>query len=80
MFVTVSNHFQLGLTDNILADLFHFWKLEYNLLNRDTGCLIVCMSKKLELIDANGKLHHGHAQEFAMKHGAGNCTNYFSFF
>ncbi|CAB3244423.1 unnamed protein product [Arctia plantaginis] len=62
---------ELNLSDHILGDLFHFWKLEYDHLNRDTGCMIICMSKKLDLIDASGKLHHGNAKEFAMKHGAG---------
>ncbi|XP_047030718.1 general odorant-binding protein 1-like [Helicoverpa zea] len=63
---------ELNLNEQILADLFHFWKLEYSLLGRDTGCAIICMSKKLDLLDANGRMHHGNAAEFAKKHGAGD--------
>ncbi|XP_075981072.1 general odorant-binding protein 1-like [Anticarsia gemmatalis] len=61
---------ELNMSDSVLADLYHFWKLQYNLLNRDTGCIIICMSKKLDLIDSDGLLHHGNAHDFAVKHGA----------
>ncbi|XP_038210980.1 pheromone-binding protein 2-like [Zerene cesonia] len=61
---------ELNLTDNILVDLYHFWKEDAALIKRDTGCAIACMSKKLDLVDPSGKLHHGNAQEFALKHGA----------
>nr|AXN76740.1 odorant binding protein PBP3 [Clostera restitura] len=61
---------ELQLDDQIIVDLFHYWKLDYSLLNRNIGCLIICMSKKLDLIDESGRLHHGNAHEFAMNHGA----------
>ena len=61
---------ELGLTDQIVVDLYQFWKLQYALLNRDTGCAIICMSKKLDLLDGTGRMHHGNTQEFAVSHGA----------
>ncbi|XP_023936564.2 pheromone-binding protein-like [Bicyclus anynana] len=61
---------ELNLSENVLADMYHFWKADHALLHRDTGCAIVCMSKKLNLLDTSGKLHHGNAQEFAVNHGA----------
>nr|AAF16702.1 pheromone binding protein 3 [Manduca sexta] len=61
---------ELGLTDQIVVDLYQFWKLQYALLNRDTGCAIICMSKKLDLLDSTGRMHHGNTQEFAVSHGA----------
>lgn len=54
-----------------MADMYNYWKEDYALLNRDFGCAIICMSKKLNLIDPEGNLHHGNAAEFAKKHGAG---------
>ncbi|KAM3959415.1 pheromone binding protein 3 [Aphomia sociella] len=62
---------ELDHSEHIISDLYHYWKQEYELLNRDTGCVILCMSKKLNLVDPSGKLHHGNTQEFAMQHGAG---------
>ncbi|XP_013195995.2 general odorant-binding protein 1-like [Amyelois transitella] len=61
---------ELQLPDHIISDLYHYWKEDYTLLNRDTGCTILCMSKKLDMVDSEGKLHHGNTQEFALKHGA----------
>nr|QAT78216.1 pheromone-binding protein 3B [Plutella xylostella] len=63
---------ELNLPDHLVGDFYHYWRQEYALLDRDLGCAILCMSRKLELIDASGKLHHGNTQEFAEKHGADN--------
>ncbi|CAH4032468.1 unnamed protein product [Pieris brassicae] len=60
----------LDLANCFRRDLYHFWKEDYGLLKRDTGCAIMCMSQKLQLVDTSGNLHHGNAQEFAVKHGA----------
>nr|XP_053614543.1 general odorant-binding protein 1-like isoform X2 [Plodia interpunctella] len=62
---------ELQLPDHIVSDLYHYWREDYSLLNRDTGCAILCMSKKLDMVDSEGKLHHGNTREFAEKHGAG---------
>ncbi|CAG9796000.1 unnamed protein product [Diatraea saccharalis] len=61
----------LDLPDEVSADFANFWKDGYQLSNRLTGCAIMCMSKKLDLLDPEGKMHHGNTMEFAKKHGAG---------
>nr|2KPH_A Chain A, Pheromone binding protein [Amyelois transitella] len=61
---------ELDLPDSINEDFYKFWKEDYEITNRLTGCAIKCLSEKLEMVDADGKLHHGNAREFAMKHGA----------
>nr|QRF70943.1 pheromone binding protein [Semiothisa cinerearia] len=63
---------ELNLDDNLISDLYHYWKLDFSLLQRETGCAIICMSKKLELLGEDGKLHHGNAKEYAMRNGAGD--------
>ncbi|XP_053614541.1 pheromone-binding protein [Plodia interpunctella] len=61
---------ELDLPDSINMDFYNFWKEDYEITNRLTGCAIKCLSEKLEMVDADGKLHHGNAHEFATKHGA----------
>nr|BBB15987.1 pheromone binding protein-A [Ostrinia latipennis] len=61
---------ELDLPDTINADFYNFWKEGYELSNRLTGCAIMCLSSKLDLVDPEGKLHHGNTHEFAKKHGA----------
>lgn len=62
---------QLSLPDSVDVDFGNFWKEDYEVTNRFTGCAIICLSTKLELISPDGTLHHGNTQEFAKKHGAG---------
>nr|AGS41497.1 pheromone binding protein [Xestia c-nigrum] len=61
---------EMDLPESVTTDFYNFWKEGYEFTNRQTGCAILCLSSKLELLDQELKLHHGKAQEFAMKHGA----------
>ncbi|XP_047536248.1 general odorant-binding protein 1-like [Vanessa atalanta] len=61
---------ELGLGDHIIQDFFNYWREEYELVNRDMGCAIMCMASKLDLITDDMKIHHGNAHEFAKSHGA----------
>nr|Q27388.2 RecName: Full=Pheromone-binding protein; Short=PBP; Flags: Precursor [Heliothis virescens]CAA65604.2 pheromone binding protein [Heliothis virescens] len=61
---------EMDLPDSVTTDFYNFWKEGYEFTNRHTGCAILCLSSKLELLDQEMKLHHGKAQEFAKKHGA----------
>ncbi|KAL4704882.1 hypothetical protein ACJJTC_019460 [Scirpophaga incertulas] len=61
---------ELDLPNTINKDFTNFWKEDYELTDRNTGCAIMCMSSKLELLDPNGKLHHGNTRDFAKTHGA----------
>nr|AQU15093.1 pheromone binding protein 2 [Ectropis obliqua]QJI08331.1 pheromone binding protein 2b [Ectropis obliqua] len=61
---------ELDLPDAVTKEFLNFWREGYEVKNRLTGCAIICMSEKLELLDEGLKLHHGNAKEFAKKHGA----------
>nr|AOG12881.1 pheromone binding protein [Eogystia hippophaecolus] len=61
---------EMELPDSIDVDFYNFWKEDYEVSNRYTGCAIICLSTKLDLVDPDGGLHHGNAHEFAKKHGA----------
>ncbi|CAK1550282.1 unnamed protein product [Leptosia nina] len=61
---------ELNLGNHIIQDFINYWREEYELINRDTGCAIMCMASKHDLITEDMKLHHGKAHEFAKSHGA----------
>lgn len=65
----------------MIQDLYNFWRQDYELVNRDIGCMLLCMASKFEMIDGDMKFHHGNAHEFAKAHGAGITykTVYFKF-
>ncbi|CAH2240939.1 general odorant-binding protein 1-like [Pararge aegeria] len=61
---------ELGLGEHIMNDFYNYWREDYELLNRDTGCAIMCMASKFDLISDDMNLHHKNAHEFAKTHGA----------
>nr|AVL25107.1 PBP1 [Conogethes punctiferalis] len=65
---------EIDLPDSVNAELYNFWKEDYQLTNRQAGCALVCMSTKLDLVDPDGNMHHGNAHEYAKKHGADDAT------
>lgn len=65
---------KLNLGDHIIQDFYNYWREEYDLVHAETGCAIMCMASKLDLITDDRKLHHGNAHEFAKSHGAGKYT------
>lgn len=61
----------MDLPESVTKDFMNFWKPDYQLTDRHTGCAIICLSSKLELLDESLNLHHGNAKDFAKNHGAG---------
>lgn len=65
---------ELNVGEHIMQDMYNFWREEYELVNRDLGCMIMCMAVKLDLIGADQKMHHGKAEDFAKSHGADDAV------
>lgn len=57
----------------------NFWKEGYEIKSREAGCAIMCLSKKLEVIDPEGKLHKGKTTEFIVAHGTGKYNKAINF-
>ncbi|XP_041984865.1 general odorant-binding protein 1-like [Aricia agestis] len=64
---------ELNMGDHIMQDFTNYWKEDYQLLNREFGCMVLCMASKHNLLTEDG-LHHDNAHEFAKKHGADDDT------
>ncbi|CAH0401088.1 unnamed protein product [Chilo suppressalis] len=61
---------ELEIKDGIMYEIYQLWKENYDGLSRETGCVLHCMSQKLDLFNVQGKFEHGNTKEFIMKHGA----------
>nr|AFM36757.1 pheromone-binding protein 2 [Agrotis ipsilon] len=61
---------EVNAGEHIMQDIYNFWREEYQLVNRDLGCMVLCMANKLGLIGEDQKMHHAKAEEFAKSHGA----------
>nr|UYL69203.1 pheromone binding protein 1 [Agriphila aeneociliella] len=65
---------EYNIKEGTLGQIFNFWREDFTTNSRDIGCTIYCLSTKLDLLDPEGKLHHGNAAEFAMQHGSDEAT------
>nr|QEI46784.1 pheromone-binding protein 3 [Galleria mellonella] len=62
---------ELNVGDHILQEMQNFWREEYDLVHRDTGCMLTCMAAKHDLIViTEDRMHHENAHAFAKAHGA----------
>nr|QEL50338.1 pheromone binding protein 2 [Maruca vitrata]QEL50345.1 pheromone binding protein 2 [Maruca vitrata] len=65
---------ELKLPDSTAKELMYFWKEGYEVKSREAGCTILCLSKKLEILDPEGKLHKGKTADFIKQHGSDDET------
>nr|AAF16710.1 pheromone binding protein 2 [Manduca sexta] len=65
---------ELSVGDHIIQDFYNYWREDYDLLNRDFGCMVICMAVKHDLINDQLTMHHGNAHAFAKTHGADDDT------
>nr|QHI06957.1 pheromone-binding protein [Helopeltis theivora] len=52
----------------------YFWKEDFQVTSREAGCAIFCLSKKMDIIDPEGKLHKGKTNDFLKQHGSDDDT------
>nr|QIJ45731.1 phenomenon binding protein [Glyphodes pyloalis] len=65
---------ELSLQESTAKELMYFWKEDYEGTNREAGCAILCLSKKMDIIDPEGKLHKGKTNDFLKQHGSDDET------
>nr|UDM59723.1 putative pheromone binding protein 3 [Corcyra cephalonica] len=66
---------ELNVGENVMQEMQNFWREEYDLVHRDTGCMILCMATKHDLLHIEEyKLHHAKSEDFAKTHGADEDT------
>nr|BAG71419.1 pheromone binding protein [Diaphania indica] len=65
---------ELSLPESTAKELMFFWKDGYEVSSREAGCTILCLSKKMDLIDPEGKLHKGKSADFVKQHGTDDET------
>nr|AGJ83349.1 pheromone binding protein 1 [Dendrolimus kikuchii] len=60
---------EMDLPD-VSADVFNYWKEDFVITRRETGCLFSCLAKKVNMQHSDGLVHKDNTHKFAMKHGA----------
>ncbi|KAJ2948744.1 hypothetical protein O0L34_g8005 [Tuta absoluta] len=47
-----------GLTTDVMDEFKHFWREDFEVVHRELGCAIICMSNKFSLLKEDTRIHH----------------------
>ncbi|XP_041984554.1 general odorant-binding protein 2-like [Aricia agestis] len=47
-----------GLTKDVMEEFQHFWSENFEVVHRELGCAIICMSNKFSLMHDDARVHH----------------------
>ncbi|CAH4032467.1 unnamed protein product [Pieris brassicae] len=47
-----------GLTADILEGFQNFWSEDFDVVHRELGCALICMSNKFTLMQEDARMHH----------------------
>nr|AKF16202.1 general odorant binding protein 2 precursor [Conopomorpha sinensis]QGN03652.1 putative odorant binding protein 22 [Conopomorpha sinensis] len=53
-----------GLTTDILEEFQHFWREDFEVVHRELGCAIMCMSNRLTLMHDDARMHHANMHDY----------------
>ncbi|CAH2240941.1 jg9677 [Pararge aegeria aegeria] len=47
-----------GLSPEVLEQFQHFWSEDFEVVHRELGCALICMSNKFSLMQDDARIHH----------------------
>nr|AGJ71277.1 general odorant-binding protein 2 [Dendrolimus tabulaeformis]AGJ83352.1 general odorant-binding protein 2 [Dendrolimus punctatus]ARO70497.1 General Odorant Binding Protein 2-2 [Dendrolimus punctatus] len=53
-----------GLSPEILEEFQHFWSEDFEVVHRELGCAIICMSNKFSLLQEDTRMHHVNMHDY----------------
>nr|AXN76738.1 odorant binding protein GOBP2 [Clostera restitura] len=64
-----------GLTAEIMEEFKHFWSEDFEVVHRELGCAIICMSGKFSLMHDDARMHHENMDEYIKSFPNGNVLS-----
>lgn len=55
---------QSGLSAEVLEEFKHFWNEDFEVVHRELGCAIICMSNKFSLMEEDSRMHHVNMHDY----------------
>ncbi|KOB67260.1 General odorant binding protein 2, partial [Operophtera brumata] len=55
---------QSGLSAEVLEEFQHFWREDFEVVHRELGCAIICMSNKFSLMQEDSRMHHVNMHDY----------------
>nr|AOG12862.1 general odorant binding protein [Eogystia hippophaecolus] len=53
-----------GLSSEIMEEFKHFWSEDFEVVHRELGCAIICMSNKFSLLKDDTRMHHMNMDDY----------------
>ncbi|XP_023936560.2 general odorant-binding protein 2-like [Bicyclus anynana] len=53
-----------GLSPEILEEFQHFWSEDFEVVHRELGCALICMSNKFSLMEDDARMHHVNMHDY----------------
>ncbi|XP_068620661.1 general odorant-binding protein 2-like [Battus philenor] len=53
-----------GLTKDIMTEFSQFWSEEFEVVHRELGCALICMSNKFSLMQDDARMHHVNMHDY----------------
>ncbi|KAL0870205.1 hypothetical protein ABMA27_006346 [Loxostege sticticalis] len=69
MFLDLPVRLQLNLGQDVLTDFLYYWQEDRQFTNKQVGCTVICVSKKLNLLDKAGRLSQPDAEAYVKTAG-----------
>nr|QRF70946.1 general odorant-binding protein [Semiothisa cinerearia] len=64
-----------GLSPNILEEFHHFWSEDFEVVHRELGCALICMSNKLTLLQDDVRMHHLNMHDYVKSFPKGDVLS-----
>ncbi|CAH0724111.1 unnamed protein product, partial [Brenthis ino] len=53
-----------GLSPEVLEQFQHFWSEDFEVVHRELGCALICMSNKFALMHDDARMHHVNMHDY----------------
>ncbi|KAI8420554.1 hypothetical protein MSG28_009015 [Choristoneura fumiferana] len=64
-----------GLSPAVLEEFQHFWREDFEVVHRELGCAILCMSNKFSLMQDDARMHHENMHDYVKKFPQGEVLS-----
>ncbi|CAH2041928.1 unnamed protein product, partial [Iphiclides podalirius] len=64
-----------GLTKEVMEEFKHFWSEDFEVVHRELGCALICMSNKFSLLQDDARMHHMNMHDYILSFPSGDVLS-----
>ncbi|CAH2089072.1 unnamed protein product [Euphydryas editha] len=64
-----------GLSPEVLEEFKNFWSEDFEVVHRELGCAIICMSNKFSLMQDDARMHHDNMHDYVKSFPQGDVLS-----